>query len=280
MDTPDSARPTNSASTEGDGQAHIKRGGAFARLRAYFLAGILVTTPIAVTGLVAVWLIEFVDARIVPLIPQRFNPDFYVRDYLNVPVGVPGLGLLILVVGLTLIGWMAAGFVGRFFLRTGESILDKMPVVRTIYGATKQILETVLAQQSQAFRQPVLIEYPRKGIWAVAFLTAEAAGEVGRRLGQVEGQVEGQERGQKVVNVFLPTTPNPTSGFLLMVPESEVIFLEMSVEDAIKLVISAGIVTPEVVAARRREEEAGRASRASRRRGQPALPDASEPPAS
>lgn len=216
--------------------------GIFVRLRAYFLAGILVTMPIVITAVTAVWLIDFVDSFIIPLIPQRFNPDFYVRDYLNVPIGVPGLGLLILVIGLTLIGWLAAGFIGRFFLRVGEAILDKMPVIRTIYGATKQILETVLAQQSQAFRKPVLVEYPRKGIWAVAFLTADATGQIGRRLGD-----------RKMVNIFLPTTPNPTSGFLLIVPEDEIVMLDMSVEEAVKLVISAGIVTPETTAANRRK---------------------------
>jgi len=224
--------------------------GVFARLRAYFLAGILVSAPITITAFSAVWLIEFVDSRIVPLIPQRYNPDFYVRDYLNLSIGVPGLGLLVLVIGLTLIGWLAAGFVGRFFLRIGEAILDKMPVVRTIYGATKQILETVLAQQSQAFRQPVLVEYPRKGVWAVAFLTADAAREVHHKLG-----------GQRLVNVFLPTTPNPTSGFLLIVPEEELILLDMSVEEAVKLVISAGIVTPESIQANRRRAQGGRSER-------------------
>lgn len=214
-------------------QLPFQRRGPFARLRAYFLAGILVSAPIVITGMLAWWFIGVVDSQIVPLIPDRFNPDFYVRDYLGVPIGVPGLGLLVLVVTLTLIGWLTAGILGRWLVNTGEAILHRMPVIRTIYGATKQILETVLAKQSQAFRKPVLVEYPRRGLWAIAFLTSETKGEVLHKL----------DNG-RMINVFLPTTPNPTSGFLLFVPASDVVDLDMTVEEAVKLVISAGIVTP------------------------------------
>lgn len=204
----------------------------FARLRAYFLAGVLVTAPIAITIAMAKWVIEFVDAKIVPLIPDYLNPDTYLSQAFGVQFGLPGLGLIILIVSITLIGAFTAGLMGRWLVRIGEAILNKMPIVRTIYGGSKQIIETVLKSQSQAFRQAVLIEYPRPGLWAIAFITSETEGEVQRKTED------------RVVNVFLPTTPNPTSGFLLFVPKSDMIYLDMTVEDAIKMVISAGIVTP------------------------------------
>lgn len=203
-----------------------------ARLRAYFLAGILVTAPLAITIALASWLIEFVDSRIVPLIPQQYNPDFYLKEYLGYEISLPGLGLIVLIIFITLVGSMTAGFVGRFVIRLSESMLSRMPVIRSIYGASKQILETVLKQQSTAFRQAVLVEYPRRGIWAVAFITGRTEGEVQNLISD------------DLINVFLPTTPNPTSGFLLFVPRQDMILLDMSVEEAIKMVISGGIVTP------------------------------------
>lgn len=205
----------------------------FGRLRAYFLAGILVTAPLAITIALARWVIEFVDQRIVPLIPAKYNPDVYLRDVVGVEIGLPGFGLLVLIVGITLIGALTAGFVGRTLVRWGERILDQVPVVRSLYSGSKQILETVLQQQSKAFRQAVLVEYPRRGLWAIAFVTAPTTGEIKRHLEEHD-----------MVNVFLPTTPNPTSGFLLFVPAKDAINLDMSVEEAVKMVISAGIVTP------------------------------------
>lgn len=206
--------------------------GFFGRLRAYFLAGVLVTTPLAVTIALAAWLIEFVDSRVVPLLPDKYNPDFYLKEYFGVQIGLPGLGLIVLVVFITLVGALTAGFLGRIVLRFYENMLNRMPVIRSVYGATKQILETVLKQQSSAFRQPVLVEYPRRGMWAIAFITGRTEGEVQNLIAD------------DLINVFLPTTPNPTSGFLLFVPREDLIKLDMSVEEAIKMVISAGIVTP------------------------------------
>ncbi len=200
--------------------------GLGARLRAYFLAGILITAPVSLTFYLAWLFIDFVDGKVTPLIPVQYNPETYL------PFGMPGLGLFIVVVVLVLIGALTAGFVGRLFLRTSERILARMPVIRTVYGAFKQILETVLAQQSQAFREAVLVEYPRRGIWAIAFIT-------GRTEGEVQNITE-----EEVINIFLPTTPNPTSGFLLFVPRKELVPLSMTVEEAIKMVISGGIITP------------------------------------
>lgn len=193
-----------------------------ARLRNHFFAGILVTAPAAITFFVAWKFIEFVDKQVANLIPDKYHLDF----------SVPGLGLVVMVALLIAIGAFATGLVGRILFRSGERLLNRMPLIRSIYGALKQILETVLAQQSTAFRQVVLVEYPRRGIWAVAFIT-----------GVTEGEVQNLTA-QECVNVFLPTTPNPTSGFLLFVPREDVIVLDMSVEDGIKMVISGGIVTP------------------------------------
>lgn len=200
--------------------------GIMGRLRAYFLAGILITAPISLTFYLAWLFITFVDSKVTPLIPDAYNPQHYL------PYSIPGLGLVILIVALTLVGALTAGFVGRRLTRLYEKILARMPVIRGIYSATKQIFETVLAQQSNAFREAALIEYPRKGIWSIAFITGRTKGEIQRATPE------------EVVNVFVPTTPNPTSGFLLMVPKKDLIPLRMSVEEAIKMVISAGIVTP------------------------------------
>ena len=153
---------------------------------------------------------------------------------MNAPIvgKLPGFGLLIGFTIITLIGAIAAGFIGRWIILLGERLLNRMPVVRSIYGASKQILETVLASQSDAFRDVVLVEYPRKGLWVVGFVTGKTKGEINSKLSQ------------ETVNVFIPTTPNPTSGFLLFCPKDELFYLKMSVEDAVKLVVSAGIVTP------------------------------------
>ena len=196
-------------------------------IRAYFFAGVLVTAPIAITFYLAWLIINWIDGKITPLIPAAYNPETYL------PFGIPGLGLLISFVLLTLIGAMAAGAIGRFWVKMTERLLARMPVVRSVYSATKQIFETVLRQQSNAFRQVVLFEYPRRGSWAIGFIT-------GKTLGEVQNVTS-----DEVVNVFLPTTPNPTSGYLLFVPRKELIVLSMTVEEGIKMVVSGGIVTPE-----------------------------------
>lgn len=200
-----------------------------ARLRNYFLAGIVVTAPISITIYVAALFINFVDSKVTPLIPAAYNPETYL------PFSLPGLGLLIVIIVMAIIGAVTAGFVGRAFIGWGEQILARMPVVRSIYSALKQIFESVLAEKSRAFRQVVLIEYPRKGCWALGFATGTTKGEVQHAIKD------------EVVNVFLPTTPNPTSGYLLFLPRSDVIFLSMTVEQGIKMVISGGVVTPSEV---------------------------------
>ncbi|RED51069.1 DUF502 domain-containing protein [Aestuariispira insulae] len=213
--------------------AHPHKPGLFAKLRAYFLAGILVTAPIAITAAVAIWFIELVDSQIVPLIPGHLNPDTYLREVIGFSYGLPGLGVIVLLVFITLIGALTAGLVGRYFVNMGEAVLQRMPVIRSVYSATKQVFETVLKQQSDAFRQAVLVEYPRRGAWTIAFVTGNSKGEIKRLL---DGDY---------VNVYVPTTPNPTSGFLLFVPREDMIILDMPVDEAFKALISLGLVTPE-----------------------------------
>ncbi|MBO0334895.1 DUF502 domain-containing protein [Sneathiella sp. CAU 1612] len=199
----------------------------FARLRTYFLTGIVVTAPIAITIYLTYVFVSFVDANITPLIPARYNPETYL------PFSVPGLGVIIAAFALIVIGFLTANYLGRALLTFGERIVGRMPVVRSIYHALKQIMETVLAQSSTSFRDVVLVEYPRPGIWALAFVTSTAEGEVD------------QLQDDDMISIFLPTTPNPTSGFLLFVPKKDLKYLKMTVEEGVKLVISAGMIWPE-----------------------------------
>ena len=196
------------------------------KIRSWFLTGILVMTPLILTIYVAWAFITFVDNLVVPLVPFDYRPSNYL------PFSIPGLGLIIVFIFTTFVGLLATGLFGRTLIRIWENILNRMPVVRSLYSAIKQILETVMATQSDAFRQAVLVQYPRKDIWAIGFVTGSTKGEVGKRVDK------------KMVNVFMPTTPNPTSGFLLFFPEEDLIFLNMSVEDALKLVVSGGMVVP------------------------------------
>jgi len=200
--------------------------GLSGRLRAYFFAGILITAPIGITIYLAWSVVSWIDRSVLPFVPAVYNPETYL------PFSVPGIGLLLLLFLLTAIGAATAGIVGRMFVGLSERILNRMPVIRSVYGATKQIFETVLAQKSTAFREVVLIEFPRPGMWALGFIT-----------GHTEGEIQEMTE-DEVVNVFIPTTPNPTSGFLFFVPRREVYPLSMSVEEGIKMVVSGGIVTP------------------------------------
>lgn len=202
-------------------QGHFMR-----RLRNYFITGLVVTAPILIT-VYLVWIfIRFIDGVIVALFPEQILPQSYL------PFDIPGLGLLVVFVVLTFVGAFTANFLGRWLVRTGDKIVNRMPIVRSVYGTLKKIFETVLDQSSRSFREVVLVEYPRKGIWAVGFVTGTTEGEVQRTISG------------NVVNVFVPTTPNPTSGYLVFLPRKELTPLDMSVEEGIKLVISGGIMTP------------------------------------
>ena len=200
--------------------------GLIRHLRGYFLAGVLITAPIGITFYLAWLFINWVDNKMTPLLPPAYNPETYL------PFGIPGLGLLMACLLMTLIGALTAGILGRYWIRTSEKLLARMPVIRSVYGALKQIFETVLSHQSNAFREVVLFEYPRRGSWALGFIT-----------GTTQGEIQNSTK-DDIVNVFLPTTPNPTSGYLLFLPRRELVVLSMTVEEGIKMVISGGIVTP------------------------------------
>jgi len=202
------------------------RPGILQRLRNYLLAGILISAPAAITFWLAWQFVGFIDAQMAPMMPPFLRPEGLL------PFAIPGIGLLVVFVGLVLIGMVATGWLGRWTIRTGEWVLARVPVVRSLYSAIKQIFETVLAARSDAFRDCVLIQYPRPGSWAIAFVT-----------GRTEGHVQ-EITADEVINVFLPTTPNPTSGFLLFIPLDEITELEMTVEEGLKMVVSAGIVAP------------------------------------
>ncbi|KLN61520.1 hypothetical protein WH96_07250 [Kiloniella spongiae] len=207
------------------------------KLRNYFFGGMLVTAPIGLTFWLAWEIIIFIDDWVRPYIPQKWNPETYL------PFALPGLGLFFIFVTLTLIGFLTAGIVGKTLLRISERLLDQMPVIRTVYGAVKQIIETIFQNHSNAFREVVLFQYPRPGSWALGFYTGDS-----NRLIKDISQDES-------INIFLPTTPNPTSGFLLFVPRKETRMLTMSVEEGIKMVVSGGIVTPEYQAPDEEQEK-------------------------
>ena len=201
--------------------------GFVARFRNYFFAGILVSAPIAITLWLAWKVVGFVDDSVDPLIPPKLSPSTYLT------FDLPGFGIIIVVAGLMLIGSLATGIFGRLIVKYSEWVLTRSPLIGSIYGWIKQILETLLSEESTAFREVVLVEYPCRGSWAVGFIT-----------GQTKGEVQ-ELTSETVYNVFVPATPNPTTGFLLFIPERDIRRLEMSVDDGIKLVISGGIVKPE-----------------------------------
>lgn len=210
-----------------DTQSRRKRG-IFTWLRGSFLTGLVVIAPIGLT-LWLIWTVAgWVDSWVLPFVPVWLRPDQYVG------LNIRGIGVLVFLVFTILIGWMAKGIIGKSLIRWGESLVEGLPVVRSVYRGLKQIAETVFAQSDTSFDKACLVEYPRKGIWAIAFISTSAKGEIDKKVPVDDGKTA----------VFLPTTPNPTSGFLLFVPKSDVIELDMTVEDAAKLVISAGLVYP------------------------------------
>ena len=210
------------------GDDHHRRRGVIARMRGNFLTGLIVVLPVGLT----IWLIwsaiGWIDGWILPLIPAPYQPQRWIGW------NIPGVGLAIFLVFTALIGWAAKGLIGRSLIGWGERLVARMPIVRSVYNGLKQIAETVFAQSESNFEHACLLEYPRKGIWGVGFVSTRAKGEIAERIPEDE-----------ILTVFVPTTPNPTSGFLLYVPRRDVILLDrMSVEDAAKLIISSGLVYP------------------------------------
>ncbi len=195
------------------------------RLRRYIVAGILVWVPLAVTYLLLKFAVNVMD-RTLLLLPSQYRPDEILGFH------IPGLGVILAIVVLLLTGVLAANFVGKAFVGGWESVLDRIPVVRAVYSAAKNFAEIVFSDSSQSFKKVMLIEYPRKGVFSLAFQTAT-------ELGEVQGRT-----GEPVVCCFVPTTPNPTSGFIIIAPKKDVIELDMEVDEALKMIISLGVVVP------------------------------------
>ena len=203
------------------------------RLRRYLVAGILVWAPLAVTYLLLKFAVNIMD-RTLRWIPAPYRPEVLLQQLLGAdnPVHIPGLGIILALSVLLLTGVLAANFVGRAFVGGWESLMDRIPVVRAIYSAAKNFAEIVFSDSSQSFKNVLLIEYPRKGLYSLAFQTAT-------ELGEVQGRT-----GEEVVCCFVPTTPNPTSGFIIIVPKKDITVLDMDVDEALKMIISLGVVVP------------------------------------
>ena len=195
------------------------------RLRRYLIAGLLVWLPVLVTVFVLQFLIALVDQTLL-FLPENARPEALLG------FRIPGLGLLLAVVVLLATGLAATNLVGRELLRWWENLMKRIPLVRSLYSGTKTFTETVFSGKGQAFQRVLLVEYPRKGIWTLAFQTAQRMQEPSHRAGC------------DLVGVFVPTTPNPTSGFIIMVPREDLITLEMSVEDAMRVILTLGVVAP------------------------------------
>ncbi len=196
---------------------NIKRS-IFAKLRNNFIAGIVVLIPIGITLYITLFFIRFSGN----IIPKEINPNNYL------PFDIPGVEIIVALIFITLIGWISLSFLGKKFFELFNNILKKIPILRTIYSAIGQMTQSLAKTDNKQKKSVVLIEYPRKGIWAVGFATNE-------NKGIIENKVN-----QNLVNVFVPTTPNPTSGFLLMIPKKDLIFLDVSFEQASKFIVSAG----------------------------------------
>ena len=207
-----------------------------ARLRTSFLTGIVVIAPVALT-LWLIWsVIGWVDGFVLPFVPDAYRPEQILNTFFgyDLKLNIRGVGVVVFLIFATLVGWLAKGLIGRSFIKYAENLVNRMPVVRSFYSGIKQIAETVFAQQERSFEKACMIEYPRKGIWAIGFISTTAKGEIAER----------NSSAGPMVSVFVPTTPNPTSGFLLFFPKADIVELDMSIEDAAKLVISAGLVYP------------------------------------
>lgn len=204
------------------------------RIRNNFLAGIIICAPIAITLWLTWSVVRWADSWVKPYLPARYDPD----NYLN--FAVPGSGLLIGLIIITIIGFLGKNLIGQSIVQFSESLVRRVPLVRVIYKSVKQIFETVLKERSNSFKKVGLIEYPSAGLWSMVFIATDAKGEIAKKFNAM---------GHDMVSVFLPPTPVPTAGFLIFVPREKIVLLDMTPEDAAKLLISGGLVTPEELAA-------------------------------
>lgn len=211
-----------------------------ARLRGYFLTGLIVVGPVAITIYVVWWFINLVDAWVKPLIPTAYLPETYL------PFNVPGVGLIVGIFGLMVIGALTANLFGRTIVSYGEMMLDRMPVVRGVYRLLKQIFQTIFSKSGTSFKRVGVIEFPRKGLYALVFVSGDPPYEVREKLGN----------GEKLMTVFMPNAPNPTTGFVVFMPAKDVTLLDMPIEDGAKMIVSAGLVAPQQDALKKLAEEA------------------------
>lgn len=195
------------------------------KLRGWLFSGILVVAPLMITFYIIWLLMDTMDGLVKSLVPTK--TDMFARFF-----AIPGFGFVLAMLVLIIIGALAKGVAGSFFIRKGEQVVHKLPFIRSLYAGVKQVFEAFFGSNSPSFRQVGMIEYPRRGVWSLCFVTGATVGEVQDKTSH------------DVVNVFVPTTPNPTSGFLLFLPKEDVLILDMKVDEGLKMVISAGIVTP------------------------------------
>jgi uncharacterized membrane protein len=207
--------------------ATAKTSGLMSRIRNYFLTGLIVAGPVAITAWLIWWFVTWVDNLVRPLIPASYQPETYL------PFNIPGLGLIFVFTALTLLGFLTANFVGRRMVTFGESVLNRMPIVRPIYRTAKQIFQTLFSSSGSSFRRVGLVEFPSPGMWSMVFLTQAPSSPISSRLPDTEH-----------VSAFMPCTPNPTTGFFFYVPSKDVIGLDITVEQAMQLIISAGVIQP------------------------------------
>ena len=195
------------------------------KIRHYFITGLLVVVPLYITAYVLSLIVGFMD-NVFTLLPQAARPDSFL------PFHIPGLGIIFTIIGIVLVGVIVTNFLGRKLVHLGEKMLSKVPVLRIVYNGTKQFMETFFAKEHEGFRRVVLVEFPRDGVYSVGFLTCKPSGELKKKTGDDS------------VSVFIPTTPNPTTGYYIIVPESKVIAIDIRVEDAFKVIMTGGMVMP------------------------------------
>src|SRR6187431_606945 len=202
--------------------------GLMGRFRNYFLTGLIVAGPVAITLYLTWWFVNWVDSIVRPFVPTAYRPETYL------PFGLPGAGLIIAVFALTMLGFLAANLIGRTLVDLGEKLLGRMPVVRAIYRGLKQVFETLFSGQGSSFRRVGLVEFPSPGMWSIVLISQSPSVEIANKL---PGEDEH-------ISVFLPCAPNPTTGFFFYVPKSKIIEVQMTAEDAATLIMSCGVVQP------------------------------------
>lgn len=197
------------------------------KLKSYFITGLLVVVPLYITIYIFTLIVGFMDGAY-HLLPEALQPDKYL------PFQIPGLGVIITLAGILIAGVITQNFMGRWLLHLAEKILMKVPVVKIVYNASKQFMETFFTTEHEGLRKVVLVEFPSKGLWSLGFLTGKVCEELQKKTPE------------EMLNVFLPTTPNPTSGYYVLIPKREVIMLDMSIEDAFKVIMTGGMISPEM----------------------------------